>query len=596
MRPPCLPRGSQLLLCAFFLFLLFLFLAASATSGAGPPVRVVVQGVGGEVLANVESALVLPPGLIREGKVNKPWLERFEEQAGAKVREALEPFGYFAPDVKTSLETTAEETYVLRVDIEPGEPVRVNEITVTLEGAGSAEKALTSLAKGFPLKRGDVLLQGRYEEAKGMLRAKAVELGYLDADFPAHEIRIFESQLKAVVTLKLNTGPRYLFGETSFKGTGRYGDHFLRRYLAYKPGDVFSYSKLAATHLNLINSDRFKSVIVTPEKQEASELRVPVLIKLEPSDPKRLRFGVGYGTDTGARLTVGYRDLDIFGTDHEFNSTMNLSQKLQGLGANYIIPDSRDIESYTEIKFNLKREDVTTYTNKLVSLEGERTKSMGKGRILSLYLRIQKEDFTVGDERGNSRLILPGVRISGRHFDSLVRPKNAYRYEIDIRGTHRILGSDTRLFQIVAEGNKITPLPWRISLLTRIKAGVTLQGDPIEKLPASMRFFAGGDRSVRGYAYQSLGPKDAAGNVVGGKNIFVGSIELEKPVFGDWGLATFYDVGNAFNSLSSITLFQGAGVGIRYYTKFGTAKLDVARQIGIDNPKFRLHFNVGAEF
>jgi translocation and assembly module TamA len=573
-----------------------MFINPSGTQGAGPPVRLEIRGTEGDALANVEAALALPPGLVREGKVNKPWLERFAKQAATKAREALEPFGYFSPDIKTSLEATGEDTYVLRIDIKTGEPVRVETITVTLEGAGSAEKALTSLAETFPLKRGDVLLQGRYEEAKGMLRAKAVDLGYLDADFPVHEIRVFASQLRAVVTLILDTGPRYFFGVTTFEGAGRYGDLFLRRYLTYRPGDVFSYSRLAATHLNLINSDRFKSAIVTPEKQKAAALRVPVLIKLEPSETRRLRFGIGYGTDTGPRLTIGYRDLDIFGTNHEFNTTLNISQKLQGLGANYIMPDSRDIDSYTEIKLNIKREDVTTYTNKLVSLEGDRTRSIGKGQILSLYLRMQKENFTVGDERGDSRLVLPGMRLSGQHFDSLIRPRNAYRYEIDLRGTHRLMGSNTAFFQIVAEGNKITPLPWKMSLLTRVKAGATFQNDPIEKLPVSMRFFAGGDRSVRGYAYQSLGPKDAAGNVVGGKNILVGSIELEKALFGDWGAAIFYDVGNSFNSLSSVTLFQGAGVGIRYYTRFGTAKLDVARQIGIDNPKFRLHFNVGAEF
>lgn len=590
------PHESPMLSCVIFLCLFCLLLNASRTRCAGTPVEVVVQGIEGEALANVEAALALPTGLVQEGKVNKPWLERFAKQVGAKAREALEPFGYFSPDIKTSLEATGEETYVLRVEIRTGEPVRIETITITLEGAGSGEKALTSLVQTFPLEKGDVLLQGKYEEAKGILRAKAIDLGYLDADFPVHEIRVFESQLIAVVTLVLDTGPRYFFGETNFEGADRYGALFLRRYVAYKPGDVFSYSKLAATHLNLINSDRFKSVIVTPEKQKASDFRVPVLIKLDPSETKRLRFGVGYGTDTGARLTVGYRDLDIFGTDHEFNTTLNLSEKLQGLGANYIVPDSRDMESYTEIKLNLKREDVTTYTNKLVSLEGDRTWSTGKGQILSLYIRMQKENFTVGDERGNSRLILPGVRISARRLDSLIRPRKAYRYEIDLRGTHRLLGSNTAFFQIIAEGDKITPLPWKISLLTRIKAGATFQADPVEELPASMRFFAGGDRSVRGYAYQSLGPKDSAGNVVGGKNVFIGTVEIEKPIFADWGIATFYDVGNSFNSLSSITLFQGAGVGVRYYTKFGTAKLDVARQIGVDNPKFRLHFNVGAEF
>jgi translocation and assembly module TamA len=115
----------------------------------------------------------------------------------------------------------------------------------------------------------------------------------------------------------------------------------------------------------------------------------------------------------------------------------------------------------------------------------------------------------------------------------------------------------------------------------------------VRDLPASLRFFAGGDRSVRGYSYQSLGPKDSTGKVIGGKNLFVGSLEIERPVLKDWGVALFYDAGNAFNSLSEVNLFQGAGIGLRYYSPVGTLRLDLARQIGVDNPKFRIHFTVG---
>lgn len=587
---------DQLLVCVVMATLLCAGLCATPTAAEEPALRVVVHGIEGAALDNVKAALSLPAGLVHEGEVNKPWLKYFEGEVPATIRKALEPFGYFSPKASTSLEATGERSYVLSIQVEPGERVRVEKITVAVEGAGAREKALASLAEGFPLKKGDVLLQGKYEEAKGVLKAKAMELGYLDAEFTVHEIRVFESELKAVIDLKLDTGPRYFFDNTSFEGAAQYDDPFVRRYLAYKPDDVFSYVKLSETQLNLINSERFKNAVVIPERQDARDLHIPVRIKLEPSEPKRFRIGVGYGTDTGPRVTISFRDLNVFGTGHEFSAMLNLSQKLQGFGANYIIPDDLDINSYAELKLNLRREDVTTYTNKLLSLEADRSRSFGKGQLISFYLRAQKENFEVGQERGNSRLILPGVRMSGRRFDSLLRPKDAYRYEIDVHGTHRFIGSNASFVQVVAEGDRITPLPWRLSLLTRVKAGATFQEDTIDKLPASMRFFAGGDKSVRGYSYQSLGPKDAAGNVVGGRYIFVGSVELERALFSDWGIAAFYDLGNAFNSLSSITLFQGAGIGIRYYTKIGRVKVDVARQLGINNPGFRLHFNVGAEF
>ena len=138
-------------------------------------------------------------------------------------------------------------------------------------------------------------------------------------------------------------------------------------------------------------------------------------------------------------------------------------------------------------------------------------------------------------------------------------------------------------------------MPWRLSLFARIRGSFTLIDGSIHELPASLRFFTGGDRSVRGYKYQSLGAEDESGQVIGGKHLLVGNIELERAIFNKWGIAAFYDIGNSFNSFSDIDLFQGAGIGVRYYSPIGSLRLDVARQIGVDNPKFRIHFTVGLE-
>jgi len=154
---------------------------------------------------------------------------------------------------------------------------------------------------------------------------------------------------------------------------------------------------------------------------------------------------------------------------------------------------------------------------------------------------------------------------------------------------------DTSLVQILAEGSYLVPLRWRLALHTRAQAGVSLLSDPLSDIPPSLRFFAGGDQSVRGYSYKSLGPRDASGKVVGGKQLLTSSIELERALFRDWGVSLFYDAGNAFNSFSAVSLFQGAGVGLHYYTSVGALNLSVARQLGVDNPSFHIHFTVGFE-
>jgi translocation and assembly module TamA len=162
-------------------------------------------------------------------------------------------------------------------------------------------------------------------------------------------------------------------------------------------------------------------------------------------------------------------------------------------------------------------------------------------------------------------------------------------------GTHQLLGSDTGLVQLRAEGSGIVPLPWRLSLLTRVAGGLSFLNDPLAELPASLRFFSGGDRSVRGYSYKSLGPADSSGDVVGGRNLLEGSIELQRALFTNWGVSLFYDAGNAFNDLGKIRLHQGAGFGIHYYTLVGAINLYVARQINEEDPAIRFHLTIGFE-
>ena len=177
----------------------------------------------------------------------------------------------------------------------------------------------------------------------------------------------------------------------------------------------------------------------------------------------------------------------------------------------------------------------------------------------------------------------------------MIRPTQGFLYTGDLHGTHQVLGSDTYLLQFITSGSYILPLPWRLSVRARMTAGITIFSDALTDLPPSLRFFAGGDQSVRGYSYQSLAPLDAQGQVVGGKNLLTGSVELERAIFESWGVSVFYDAGNAFDSFNGLTLFQGAGVGLHYYTRVGALNLSLARQVGIDNPGYYIHFTVGFE-
>ncbi|ACM18718.1 outer membrane surface protein [Geotalea daltonii FRC-32] len=562
-------------------------------SMAAESVEIVVTGVEDEARTNVQEALALPPGMVREGKVDRLWLERFARQAPDRVRTALQPFGYYNAQVETNL--SEERGYFrLMAQVSLGEPVRISALDVALTGAGAGEGRLKDLVDVFPLEKGDILLQQPYDQAKGGLEAAAEELGFLDARFTAHEIRIDPPRTSARIRLVMDTGERYFFDGATIEGAPDYPESFLRRYLSFKSGEPFSYSRLGQTQLNFNNSERFKEIVVTPHKEEAANNTIPVSVQLKQAYRRSLRPGLGYGTDTGGRFSLRYRDLNMLHRGHEYYANLFISQRLQGFASGYVIPDADDIRSSTSLQLNLQREE-TTYVSRLVALELDKNRSFGRGELGTAYIRLQRESFTIGSENSSSRLVLPGLRFTKDHYGDLIRPERGFRYFFDVRGTHQLIGSDVGLIQLITEGSDLMPLPWRLSLHTRAKVGLTLLNDPMADLPASLRFFAGGDQSVRGYSYKSLGPRDATGEVVGGRHLLVGSIELERALFKDWGLSVFYDIGNAFNSFTSVKLYSGAGVGVHYYTRVGVVNLSIARQLGVDNPAFHIHFTIGLE-
>jgi translocation and assembly module TamA len=569
-----------------------LLLGSVSPLQAADPVELEVNGIEGAARKNVREALALPPGLVRDGKVDRLWLDRFAGQAAQKARLALEPYGYYHALVGVAIREEGTK-FRLLVQVTPGEPVRVAWVEVELKGAGAREEQLTSLVRSFPLAKGEVLLQPDYERAKSGLRSRAQSLGYLDADFTRHEIRIAPGEESARIALTLETGERFYFDEVAIEGAPDYPEPYLKRFLAFKPGEVFSYAKLAETQLNYSNSEHFKQVVVTPQRERATGRQVPVLVQLAAAPRRSLRPGVGYGTDTGARFSVRFRDLNLFHLGHDLDLNLYAAQRLQGFAARYTVPTPRDLKGSTVLQLNLQQADVGTYQSELAALELDRNHGFGRGELGTAYLKIQQEKFTIAGETSTSRLVMPGYRFSKENFDNLVRPAQGYRFLLDLRGAHPYLGSDSALAQFIAEGNALLPLPWRLSLHTRAKFGMTLLADPLGEIPPSIRFFAGGDESVRGYPYQSLGPRDSTGQVVGGRHLIFGSLELERSLFDNWGVSVFHDAGNAFSDFNRVQIFQAIGVGAHYYTPVGGLNLSLAKPLETGWGTYRIVFTVG---
>ncbi|SDM73941.1 autotransporter secretion outer membrane protein TamA [Geoalkalibacter ferrihydriticus] len=584
------PGGAA---CWFAALVLFLALGVVREAQALPysEVRVQIRGVEGAVLENVEAALELPPGLVRDGRVNELWLRRFERGIPKRVETALQPFGYYEPRIQVE-RLPENRRLLLRVSIQPGVPVRVVGRRLRMEG--DPPQRLRRRLNEFPLAPGEVLRHDLYENAKAQLKSLAVDLGYLDAEFSLAVIRVNREQRTAEIEMVFDPGPRYHFGEVTLTGNHRYPEKFLRRHLAFSAGEVFSFDKLGQTQQNFFDSDRFSGVMINPRIEEAQNHLVPIEIDLEPSAPRRLRPGIGFGTDTGARFTLNFQDVNVVQTGHELGLSGMLAERQKQANVRYILPSHRNMRSMVALRAGYQEEDLKTYDTRFYFAEVERIYGWSRNRQGTIFLRLQQEDSNIGGEDISSRLVMPGVRYSQMRFNDPIRPTRGYHLQAEVRGTHDNLGSDVKLLQFLGNLNFLIPLPFDTFLHLRGQGSTTNQSDEIGEIPASLRFFTGGDRSVRGYGYQTLGPTDDLGNVIGGKHLLAGSIELEKR-FADsnWALAAFYDTGNAFDSFTDFRLARAAGGGVRYYTPVGPIKVDVARQIDEPTPSFRLHIGIG---
>ncbi len=583
---------TNLPLRALLGLLVLLSLLVTAPPAHAQPVQVSIHGVDGALRENVEAALALPPGLVREGRVDRRWLERFRNQIPQVASRALEPFGYYDARISVTTEEVTPETLRLRVEIDPGEPVRLQEVKVGLTGPGANRSALRASVARFPLSEGDILRHDLYEDSKGEIRSTALDLGYLAATFTEQQILVRRLAASASIHLVLETGPLHYFGEVRIVGAEEYPPEFLRRYVTISHGEVFSYRQLGQTQFHFLDSDRFREVVVSPHIDEVVDGEVPVTVFLRASRPKRLRPGIGYATDIGPRFSLRYRDVNFMRRGHELEGDLMLADARQSIGTGYILPSLRNVDSKTAFRVGFDREDLD-FERRTTFAEVERSRAFGGGRSASVYLRLFQESFTVGQVSDRSRYVLPGVRFTQRRYPAVVRPERGYSVTMEVRGSSETLGSDASILQLIGSANSILPLSERFILLTRAHTGMTVQDVPLSEVPPSLRFFAGGDQSVRGYGYQSLGAVDATGDVIGGRNVLVGSVEIERALGENWGVAAFYDVGNAFNDFGDMDLQQGAGLGIRRYTLVGPIKVDVARQIAVADPSYRLHVSIG---
>ena len=558
------------------------------SSVASAALRVEVKGVDGELRTNVLAVLTVQ----RErdaANLSESHVRRYFQRGADEISQALEPFGYYAPQIDSDLQRTTEGWRV-RYVIRTGEPVSFTEFDVRVLGEGARDAELLRLVGKLDLRRGEPARHARYEAFKTRLQQRAVARGYLDAAYARHELRIDAASRSAEVILHLDTGPQYRFGAVSFDEAGL-DAALLQRYAAIKPGEVYSGERLLELQRALEISGYFAQVDVVAQREQARDREVPVHVTLTPRLRHEYSAGLGFGTDTGARGLLGWEHRRINSRGHRMNAKIRVSEIENDVSMNYSIPLADPRNDRLEFTGVVLDEHSDTVDTSLRKLGVGRTRERGDWREV-LSLNYQREHFQLGLTDDTTALLIPGVSYAHVRADNRLLTRRGYSVQFDLRGAVEQVLSDMSFTQAGIKAKLIHPLFKQGRVIVRVQGGSTWT-DSFNELPATLRYYAGGDQSVRGYDFEELGPRDASGEVIGGKHLVFGSLEYEHRLRGDWGVAVFYDTGNAFNSVNE-GLESGAGIGLRWRSPIGMVRVDLASAISADN-SLRLHFTLGPD-
>jgi translocation and assembly module TamA len=561
-------------------------LAAAAPAAADLDVS--VRGVEGPERENIEARLTIL-AYANEGGDDEAEVRRLHRRAEGDIRNALEAYGYYGPTVRGRL-TGAKKDWEAVYDVELGEPTRLGDVVVEVTGEGREFPAIANTLADHTLRSGARLQHAAYDGVKTALARAAYDNGFLDARFTTHQLRVDPEQHRADIELSLETGPRYFFGAVTIEQEGL-EPQFVRRYVPIREGEAFEPARLLETQFALTDLGYFGMVEIQPHRERAVDRRVPITIVATPRPPRRYDVSVGYGTDTGARFGLGAEFRRLTQRGHRVRTDLRVSEIKNSISADYRIPLGTQAGENFGIATGYTDEKVGDGFSRAYDLALTLSRVPGDWQR-QLYLKHRYEQSQTADLEGvqSVRLLMPGMTLIRGELDDAIHARYGWSLFTDVHGCLEGYICDVTFLQGRALLRGVLPLGARARLLLRTEQGATLVEDFIE-LPASQRFFAGGDQSVRGYSYQSLGPVDAEGDVIGGKYLSTYSVEAEVRIAGNWGAAVFADTGGVGDGPSP-SLSTGVGAGVRYRAPVGTLQFDLAHPLDGDEGGVRPHIGI----
>lgn len=570
------------------LSLISLLVACTATSAAN--IRLQLEGLTGEAEKNVRARL----STIQRDEVSPD--RRFRARVDNAIREGLKALGYYQPDIDFELKPPPQKgRQVFIVRVAPGEPVRIGGVDVILRGGARDDDDYLALLKKRPVV-GTILNHGDYDNFKKDLTRLALRKGYFDGKFLKNQLGVALSRHQAFWDIDYDSGQRYRFGAVTFTGS-QIREQYLQNLLPFKPGDDYEAQDIAELNRRLSATGWFNSVVVAPEFAKAYKNKIlPLTGTVSARSKNAIETGIGYSTDVGPRLKVTWKKPWVNTYGHSLSASASLSAPEQQLDFSYKIPLlANPVEQYYLVQGGYKRTRLNDTESDSTTLALSRYQQLASGWQRAINLRWSLDDFTQGNLTNTTILFYPGVMLSRARSRGGLIPTwgDSQRYSVDYSST--AWGADVDFLVLQAQNVWIRSLDSGHRFVARGNLG-WIETDDFDEVPPDLRFFAGGDRSIRGYRYKSISPRDSADKLTGASKLVTGSLEYQYNVSGKWWGAIFIDGGEAVNDIRRSNWKVGAGVGIRWESPVGPIKLDFAAPVGDKTARgLQLYLGLGPE-
>ena len=562
-------------------------------------------------------------------RMDREQLQRLVRDTPEQAKNLVATAGYYTPVVTVRVDTTGAKPVVI-VDVDPGEPVTIDKVELELRGfdptpplAASEPFDTEALKRSWSLKSGGVFRQADWESAKRALLREVVQTRYPRAQLVDTQAVVDPETHKVSLLVVLDSGPELRFGELRIEGLKRYDASIIRNLDKIRPGDYYSESALQSLQARLQDTGYFASVEVSADMssilgeqieagQESQQAEaegasagaaaeakpvnrgpaplLPLVVRVTENKQQNVSAGLGFSTNTGNRAQLNYDNLNVWGT--RFKSALTMETKKQAAHANFYFPTTE--RGYNDSAgASFERSDISNEITAVTTISAKRNWG-GTNLERSLTFEFLSEDKTVvGLEQTRSKSLPLTYAITKRSLDSLLFPTKGYVINAQVGGALLPVLTDERFVRVAGKAVYYRPLGEKGELIVRGEMGA-LGSKEKRGVPAVYLFRAGGDQSVRGYAYQELGVKEGDATI-GGRYMLTGSAEYQYWFKPKWAIAAFYDAGNAADTVkAAMTPKSGYGLGGRYKSPVGPINVDVAYGHAVQ--KYRLHFSLGFTF